>query len=81
MGSRDSLGALDSWMNSGFTARSAADGDELFAVDDALLTRLGAPDPAAKRNPFARTLLLIIFAGLTAVFAGRKNGGRGLIAG
>ena len=61
------------------SARWSAEGDEPFALDEAWLTSLGEAGAASEHNPFAWTLLLIVFAGLTAFFAGKRSGGRGLI--
>ncbi len=50
-----------------------------FAVDEAILNGGFAASPSgANRNRFSWTFLLIAFAGLTAVFAGKRSGGRGL---
>ncbi len=52
-----------------------------LAVDRALLGGGGATAPsAAKYDRFNWVFLLIGFAGLTALFAGRRTGGRGLIS-
>lgn len=51
-----------------------------FAVDKALLRGGGVTTPAAKYDRFNWVFLLIAFAGLTALFAGRRTGGRGLIS-
>lgn len=59
-------------------ARWSVDGDEPFAVDEDSLASAGQAGAAPERNPFTWTLLLIAFAGLTAVFAGKRSGGRGL---
>src|SRR5271165_4714170 len=56
--------------------------DRALAVDEAGLERaLAAAPNAAKHDPFKWVFMLIAFAGLTAVFAGRRSGGRGLITG
>ena len=52
-----------------------------FAVDKALLGDGGASAPdASKHDRFKWVFLLIAFAGLTALFTGRRTGGRGLIS-
>ena len=60
-------------------ARWSTEADEPFALDEAQLTSPGKAPAASEHNPFAWTLLLIVFAGLTAFFAGKRSGGRGLI--
>ncbi len=49
--------------------------DDAFTVTEALLN--AAPLPA-KHTRFNWVFLLITFAGLTAFFAGKRSGGRGL---
>jgi hypothetical protein len=59
----------------------SAAGDAPFVVNDRLFERQSEPAPAAPvYDPFNWVALLIAFAGLTAVFAGKRSGGRGLIA-
>jgi hypothetical protein len=51
------------------------------AVDEALFRGTGSASPsAAKADRFSWTFLLIAFAGLTALFAGKRTAGRGLNA-
>jgi hypothetical protein len=57
----------------------AAANDFPFSVDEAILNSAGASPSVPKANPFSWTFILIAFAGLTAVFAGKRSGGRGLI--
>ncbi len=80
---RDAAATLDPLTKSFFGARSAADSapaeDEPYALIQALAPSRGDTDAATRQNPFAWTLLLIVFSGLTAVFAGKRSGGRGLI--
>ncbi len=59
---------------------AAADG-WASAVDRALLGGGATAPSASKYDPFNWVFLLIAFAGLTALFAGRRTGGRGLISG
>jgi hypothetical protein len=61
------------------TGDLAATDDRAFAVDAALL-EAGKTAAPAKQDRFSWVFLLIAFAGLTAVFAGRRTGGRGLIS-
>ncbi len=59
----------------GMSDGSATD-DVAFTVSEALLKAA----PAPPNNPrFSWVILLIAFAGLTAFFAGKRSGGRGLI--
>lgn len=51
-----------------------------FAVDEALLGRGATAPDRPKYDRFNWVFLLIAFAGLTALFAGRRTGGRGLIS-
>ena len=66
-------------INAAVGARWSTEADEPFALDEAQLTSPGKAPAASEHNPFAWTLLLIVFAGLTAFFAGKRSGGRGLI--
>ena len=64
----------------GSASDSAADA-WAFAVDKALMGGGSPTAPsAAKYDAFNWVFLLIAFAGLTALFAGRRTGGRGLIS-
>ena len=56
-------------------AEESATVDDAFTVSEALLTAPAAP----KHTRFSWVILLIAFAGLTAFFAGKRSGGRGLI--
>ncbi len=62
-------------------AEDAADDTWAFAVDKSLL---GSGGPRARasesRERFKWVFMLITFSGLTALFAGRRSGGRGLIS-
>ena len=49
-----------------------------FSVTEALLEAAPAP---AKHTRFGWVFLLIAFSGLTAFFAGKRSGGRGLTRG
>ena len=70
--------AADAAASSLFGARPTAQEDEPFALDaSTLASRVGA---AGERNPFTLTILLIVFAGLTAFFARKRSSGRGLIS-
>lgn len=59
----------------GMSEESATD-DDAFTVSEALLKAAPAPP---KPTRFSWVILLIAFAGLTAFFAGKRSGGRGLI--
>ncbi len=63
------------------TDTTSAD-DLSVVIDDALRagTKVAAP-AAVKNDRFSWVFLLIAFAGLTAVFAGRRSSGSGLISG
>jgi hypothetical protein len=74
-----SLDALAREIFGGAWANKGAD-DEPFALDENWFRSRSDLSPA-RRNPFAWTFLLIAFAGLTAVFARKRSGGRGLISG
>ncbi len=52
--------------------------ESLFAVNEAALENRTSSFLPAARDRFGWTFLLIAFAGLTAVFAGKRSGGRGL---
>ena len=58
---------------------STGEGEPTFAVDEALLK--GPAPPATNNDRFQWVFIVIAFAGLTAAFAGKPSGGRGLIAG
>ena len=63
------------------TDTTSAD-DLSVVIDDALRAGTNVAAPAvAKNDRFSWVFLLIAFAGLTAVFAGRRSGGSGLISG
>jgi hypothetical protein len=78
-GARASTAAPDAWTK-GILDRAAS--DEPFSVDETWLTSRGQPSQDMKKpnsDRFTWTILLIAFAGLTAVFARKRSGGRGLI--
>jgi len=78
-GERAAPTLLDAWTKS--ILDRAAD-DEPFSVDETWLTSRSGPShnvTKPKSDRFAWTILLIAFAGLTAAFAGKRSGGRGLI--
>jgi len=78
--SASNASSFDTWAREIFAGTRAdrAD-DEPFAVDETWFSGRSDLSPA-KRNPFTWTFLLIAFAGLTAVFARKRSGGRGLIS-
>lgn len=81
--SRDAGGSMSRSVGAGFDSSTwnllgATEGDQPYTLDEsALAARAGA---AGEPGPFALTVLLIAFAGLTAFFAGKRSAGRGLIS-
>ncbi len=82
---RDYLTTLDALGGRFHVEASAADGpdadDGTFVLDDRLFDgRSEAARGAATHDRYRRVILLIAFAGLTALFGRKRSGGRGLIA-
>jgi hypothetical protein len=76
--SRNASGTFDLLTKGLLSAVDRAD-VEPFSVDETWLTSSGhPPKTVARHDRFAWTFLLIAFAGLTALFAGKRSGGRGL---
>jgi hypothetical protein len=76
---RNAPGTFDLLTKGLLSAVDRAPDVEPFSVDETWLTSGGdPPNAAARHDRFAWTFLLIAFAGLTALFAGKRSGGRGL---